>query len=132
MKKIKLEELNNVVLLKENHSPIIGFTTKKLIDDFGSEYELIEAEEEYFYVEQMLDRSIYMNKTWLFTTLLSKQISMIENNEIYENGYPESRLIPSNFYESRQSEFISLVQEEFSEKIEEILSDHMSQICFRD
>ena len=132
MKKIKLEELNNIMLLKENDSPIIGFTTKKLIDDFGSEYELIEAEEEYFYVEKMLDRNIYMNKTCLLNTLLSKQISMIENNEIYEHGYPESRLIPSNFYESCQSDFISSVQEEFSEKIEEILYDHMSQIDFRD
>lgn len=130
MKKIKLEELSNIVFLKENDSPIAGFTTKKLIDDFGSEYELIDAEEEYFYIERMLDHSIYISKTCLFNTLLSKQIAMIESNEIYEHGYPESRLLPSDFYESCQTGLISLTQEEFSNKIEDVLHEHMSQVDF--
>lgn len=121
MGKIKVDKMVNIMLLEEKEDIIVAFTTNKLVDVFGKEYELVKDEEEYFKMDKIFDRNIYISKTCLLETLLSKEISAIEGNEIYEHGYPESRLIPSNFHEECQSRFLENVKEEFSKEIEEIL-----------
>ena len=121
VKKIKVDEIKNIMLIEETEDLITVFTTNKLVDDFGKEYELIKDDEEFFKIDKIFNMNIYISKTRLLETLLTKEIKAIEGNEIYEHGYPESRLIPSNFYEECQSSFVENVKEKFSEETEEIL-----------
>lgn len=53
--------------------------------------------------------------------ILKNATEAIENNEIYEHGYPEARLIPANHIENCQDEFKAFVVEDISEIIEEYL-----------
>lgn len=61
----------------------------------------------------------------LLEKLLEKEISLLENKDIYDNGYPESRLIPSNFFENCEDTFIEETKEEICELIEEILREYI-------
>ena len=50
--------------------------------------------------------------------ILKNATEAIENNEIYEHGYPEARLIPANHVEICQDEFKGFVVDDISEIIE--------------
>lgn len=52
----------------------------------------------------------------------------ISNNEIYEHGYPESRLIPSDFKETCEDEWIRSVNDEVNIVVEEYLSNFRTPI----
>ena len=53
--------------------------------------------------------------------ILKNATEAIENNEIYEHGYPEARLIPMNHVEICQDAIKELVVNAISEIIEEYL-----------
>lgn len=56
-------------------------------------------------------------------TLLERATYNIENKEIYEHGYPEGRLIPSDFFETCEREHLNHFKDEISEIVEDYLMD---------
>jgi len=129
MRKIKLESLQEIVFLNESHDKFVGYTTNKHKDIFNKPYELAGIEEYYYFVTTIADSYMYVNRTKLFEILPTKEIDMINSNEIYEHGYPESRLIPSNHYTECQDMFIESVQNDISEIINEILRENICVSC---
>lgn len=53
--------------------------------------------------------------------LLVSTSEAIANGEIYEHGYPESRLIPPNFYEDCEDGCIGYVNDNISVIVDEYL-----------
>ncbi len=62
-------------------------------------------------------------KIKLLEQILSKEIDMVANREIYDHGYPEARLIPSNFYDDSLDIFAKEIKEEINDLIDDILHD---------
>ena len=58
-------------------------------------------------------------------TLLERATENIENKEIYEHGYPEARLIPSDFYEQCEK----MHKEFFIEEISGIVGEYLDGLC---
>ena len=126
MEKVKLEELKNILLASKEIAckRFIGFVTSEHFDIFNTKYELEKSKEEYFYLTDILDKKMFVSKTFLLETLLTKEADMILNNEIYEHGYPEARLIPSDFYEKCQEDFVQNTIQEIGEEIENLLNEY--------
>lgn len=61
----------------------------------------------------------------LLEEYLSDYVQKMRNGEIYEHGYPESRLIPSSHWTDCEEDFIDSVIEEVSEKIRAILESNI-------
>ena len=95
---------------------------KKDIND--TEYELKNNEDKYYYLDKLGDNSIFVSESYLLDALLSDYIKNIESNDIYEHGYPESRLVPSNHYESCQESYLEYVLNEVSEKVSNVISSY--------
>lgn len=55
--------------------------------------------------------------------MLHDAIEDIRSGNIYEHGYPESRLIPSNFYELCEDAFIDKVVCDIAEETSKILRE---------
>lgn len=55
--------------------------------------------------------------------ILQDAIEDIESGNIYEHGYPESRLIPSNYYELCEETFIDNVICDISEETSKVLRE---------
>ena len=123
--RIKLKELKNIVFVDFKENEFTGFTVETKYDINGTEYEILTEEVNYIYAFELLDNKVYIDENYLLDVLLTKHIKPLENKEIYEHGYPESRLIPANFYEDCQDNYIETVKNEFCDRIENILRDYM-------
>lgn len=124
MKRVKLEKLSDIVPINVEADEFTGYTVTKNTDVNGDHYELLDREEKYLFLFKMLDVNIYISEYHLLDRLLNKYIVPIENKEIYEHGYPEGRLVPSNFYEKCEEEYLENVKEEISEKVENIIQEY--------
>jgi len=60
-------------------------------------------------------------------TLLERATENIENKEIYEHGYPEARLIPSDFYKKCEENH----KEFFIEEIKEIVEEYLDLLYYQ-
>ena len=59
----------------------------------------------------------------LLKELLCDEIESIRSGEIYEHGYPESRLIPQDHYKLCEKSFIENVVYDISEEISSLLKE---------
>ena len=119
--RIKLDELKGIVFLNCKEKIFTGYTTKLVKDIYNNDYEILGTEEKYIYLHETLGTEAYISETLLLEILLTKEIGMIDDGTIYEHGYPESRLIPSNHYTECQEGFLDSVTEDISGKIRKIL-----------
>ena len=69
---------------------------------------------------------IILNKE-LLEEVLSEYIEQVESGSIYEDGYPESELIPTNHKEVSEECFLDYVIQEVSEAVEEILNEYFAK-----
>jgi len=122
--RIKLDELKDIVFLNCKEEIFTGYTTKLVKDIYNNDYEILGTEEKYIYLYETLGTKTYISETLLLETLLIKEISTIDDGTIYEHGYPESRLIPSNHYAERREGLLENVIEDVSDKIREILEGY--------
>jgi len=122
--RIKLDELKDIVFLNCKEEIFTGYTTKLVKDIYNNDYEILGTEEKYIYLYETLGTKTYISETLLLETLLTKEIAMIDDSTIYEHGYPESRLIPSNHWAKCQEGFLENVIEDISDKIREILEGY--------
>ena len=121
--KIKLEELKNMMFVNEIKEPsFIGYTTKKHVDVFGTAYETLELETKYLYFAEVFGSRLYVTEAYLLDILLTDYLKPVIDRSIYDHGYPESRLIPSNFYEDCQKDYLDSVISDFTDKISDIIS----------
>lgn len=56
--------------------------------------------------------------------IVDEAIEAIEDNRIYDHGYPESRLVPADHYEKAEQFWMEEVKDKVSEIVERILSDY--------
>ena len=124
MKRIKLNELSNIIFLNSKEDIITGYTTDKRKDILGIDYELLKEEQKYIYLFSLEKNRFYLLELFLLDRLLLEDIKLIQSGEIYDHGYPESRLILSNHYETCRESFLNTLKEEFCDKIETIISDY--------
>ena len=125
MERVKLDRLKNIIIRDTGNSNcFIGFNVIKKKDINDTEYELKNNEDKYYYLDKLGDNSIFVSESYLLDALLSDYIKNIESNDIYEHGYPESRLVPSNHYESCQESYLEYVLNEVSEKVSNVISSY--------
>lgn len=58
------------------------------------------------------------------TNIIKNATESVESHEIYQHGYPESRLIPSNWKEECEDNF----KETVAECVSELVSDYLDSI----
>lgn len=125
MNRIILDKLNDIVFKNNCDLDIfLGTTVTKHKDIKGVEYELKENEDKYYRLGTFEDSSVFISENRLLHTLLNEYIHEIESGRIYEHGYPESRLIPSNHHESCQEEYKEYILSEISKKTTIILDEY--------
>lgn len=125
MKKVILEKLDDIIFKNNTDlQSFVGITVTTNKDIHGNIYELEDEEEKYYLLDKVFDNSVFISETKLLQTLLTDYISDIEDHSIYEHGYPEGRLAPTNFYEDCQNATIQSAQEEISGKILDILDEY--------
>ena len=93
-------------------------------DIHGVEYELKNKEQKYYLIKKFDNMSIFISEEHLLNTLLSDYIDNIKSGSLYDHGYPESRLIPSDHHEKCQEYFIEEIIETISEKINNIVEQY--------
>lgn len=125
IKKVILDKLDDIIV-KNNCElkSFIGFDVIKNRDVHGVEYELKNDEQKYYLIEKIGDISIFISEDRLLNTLLSDYIDDVESRNIYDHGYPESRLIPSNHHEDCQKYFLEGVIGDITEKITDIIEQY--------
>lgn len=125
MKTVILNKLNNIVVRNDcDMSSFKGVKVAKHRDIHGNEYELKADEEKYCLVQTIGDISIFASEEYLLSVLLRDSIEDVESGVIYDHGYPEGRLIPSNHHEMCQEEFLMHVKDDFNEKIENVIGQY--------
>jgi len=70
------------------------------------------------------------DKESLLILYLKDSFVKIENKEMFEHGYPESRLIPSNFYEDCKNDFAESVADKVYEEVKEIICLEIDSACY--
>ena len=125
MRKIKLNELKDKMILDITDKTFSGYTTTTHTDINGLKYEKLEHEVKYIYLTDILDSRLYVTQSFLLDIMLEEYIEPIKNKEIYEHGYPEGRLTPSDHCEKCEDSYIEAIINDFKEKIEEILRDYI-------
>lgn len=125
MKRIKLNKLNDIIV-SDTYEPnsFIGFDVIKNKDINGVEYELKNNEEKYYFFNKFGSSLIFISESHLLNVLLGEYIDDIESGNIYDHGYPESRLIPSNHHEKCQEYCLEHILGDISDKVKNIISEY--------
>ena len=126
MNKIQLENLKNIIVLENeiDDNSFIGFEVEHKQDFKGNKYEILKSEEIYYSLGIILGNKVYAREDYLLEVLLTNEINAIENKDIYQHGYPESRLIPSDFYETCNESLLEEAKDRMNNQIENILNDY--------
>jgi hypothetical protein len=124
MKVIKVEKLSNYVLMENVGNEVKLVTVKSNKDFNGTIYETISDEDIYCKLIEVLGKTLYVSKCALLESLLSNEIEQLKNGEIFEHGYPESRLIPSTHHQDCIDSFKESIMNNISGLIDEIISNY--------
>ena len=124
MKKIKLEELNDIIISNIDVGYFAGYNVTEHKDVNGLKYELKDEEEQYYFLGKFHDSKVFVSESHLLHMLLGEYIDDIESRDIYAHGYPEGRLIPSDHHEKCQEYFLEKIQEEIAEKVDNAVSHY--------
>ena len=126
MNKIQLENLKNIIILENEieANSFIGFEVEHKQDFKGNKYEILKSEEIYYSLGIILGNKVYAREDYLLEVLLTNEINAIADKDIYQHGYPESRLIPSDFYETCNESLLEEAKDRMNEQIENILNDY--------
>ena len=124
MKRIKLEELNDIIINNIDVDYFVGYNVTEHKDVNGLKYELKNMEEKYYFLDKFHGNKIFVSESHLLHVLLGEYIDDIESGSIYDHGYPESRLIPSNHQERCQEDFLEAVVDTVTEKVECLLRQY--------
>lgn len=124
MNRVKLSELEDVIfqcgkITKEHF--IVGYTTQTKLSIDNKKFEVLGFEKNYVKVVEMGNNAIYISEEKLVELFLVKYIKSIQDGSIYEHGYPESRLIPSDFKEKCEEGLFNEIMEEFKDIAKDIL-----------
>jgi len=123
--KIKMEELKNSLFMESKEKSFTGFTVENKNDINNETFEVLKEEAKYVKVIEIANTNLFVREDVLIESLLSDSIKTIEGGDIYEHGYPEARLMPSDHYEKCNESFKESVCDDFNEKINEILNDYL-------
>ena len=124
MLNMKVDKLNNFIINDCKENCFLGMTTIKKKDFWGNDYEIKSQEQKYVFMFEFMENRFFASEDFLIESLLEKYIKHIENGDIYEHGYPESRLIPQNHTEECEKSVYEEVVEEFNDKIKDILNQY--------
>lgn len=123
--RVKLEKLNDMVFMSDvKDDSFVGYTTEKHKDINNNVYETLKSETKYLYLTTMFESKLYVTEEYLLETLLTDYLKPLRDNSIYDHGYPEGRLIPSNFTEDCQNNYRDEVISSITDKISDIISDN--------
>ena len=122
--RIKVEKLPNEYLSELTESEITLYTTVENTDINGIKFETLGTECKYCNVTNILGQTLYMSKEYLLDVLLSKDLEPLINKSIFNHGYPEGRLTPSNHYEECLEHFSEEIKEEFNDMLDNIINDY--------
>lgn len=67
---------------------------------------------------------VLVSEESLLHSLLRSYIESIQSGEIYDHGYPERRLIPSDHVEQCQESFLETVIEDITDKVSNIIREY--------
>lgn len=123
--KVELKSFENIIMTDFKEPFLIGFTAETFFDFEGNSYRLEKGSERYVYLFEIFGKHMYVLEDYLLDALLSEEIQTLKSGEIYEHGYPESRLIPKNHYEDCNDYFLDNVRDSFNEKIDRVLREYM-------
>ena len=124
MENVKLDELNEFVLSKCKEDSFNGFTTVSKTDINNNKYEIKDDEQKYIFLVEILGNRIFASEDYMLECLLKDHINDIKDRSIYEHGYPEARLIPSNHTEECEKCTFEFITEIFNDKIKNILNQY--------
>lgn len=122
--KIELKTIDNFVFNDTKELQFTGITKSTHKDCDGNTYKLESDSEKYLFFAEILGARMFVSENHLLETLLSEQIQDVKSRDIYNHGYPESRLIPSNHKESCEEGLLETVKEDLCEKIDDVLSQY--------
>lgn len=124
MSKIKVTDFPNNYLSELTENEITLYSVIKKKDINGVEYEILDKEFKYCNVTKVFGKTLYMSKEYLLEVVLAKDLEPLINKEIFEHGYPEGRLVPSNHYESCIEYFTDEIKETFNDMIDNLINDY--------
>ena len=124
MNKVCFKKLKDFIVGDYDIEGFIGYETELKTDFLGNKYHTLTREEKYLYVGNFFNNNVFISERRLLEILTSEHISKILSSEIYEHGYPESRLVPITHKEDCERCFIDFVQDDIGKKIQDILSDY--------
>lgn len=124
MKKIQLDQLDDIIIRSNcDLKSFVGFDVIKSKDVNGVEYSLKNNEQKYCLFKKLENMSIFVSEEYLLNVLLNDYIHEIESGSIYEHGYPEGRLVPSNHIEMCRGYFLEGVMSDIQEKVVNIMDE---------
>lgn len=122
--KVELKSIDNFVFNDTKDLQFTGVVKSTHKDCDGNIYKLESNNEKYLFFAEVFGARMFVSETYILEILLAKDIEDIESRSIYEHGYPESRLMPSNHKESCEESLLETVKESINEKIESILYEY--------
>lgn len=123
--KILLEKLDDIIIKNDcEFKSFIGYNVTNHKDVNGIKYQLKKDEEKYYPIKKIDNMTIFVSESHLLNTLLNDYIDEIESESIYEHGYPESRLIPTNFREDCQESHLAHITDIITDKVSGVITEY--------
>lgn len=123
LSKRKMKNLDDVILLTDMKEKVFeGYTTYEKADLEGKNRTFKDETLKYYLVTSILDGNLYISKDKL-GDVITGEAQMDGADGIYEHGYPEERLVPSNHKEESEEKFFNHYIEEFEDLIKDNLAD---------
>lgn len=122
MKKLRLSKFEPMIQAQCSGSIILGYISEIGVDMHGVKYEIMRDSRKYINLPEELD-NWYLSEDLILEMLMASKIRTITDGAIFEHGYPEARLIPSNHYRECVDSFIADVKESLNKDVERILLD---------
>jgi hypothetical protein len=124
MTKVKVKEFTREYLSEINEPQIALYTVQEHKDIEGVKYTTLKEQRTYCKVCSMFGVFLYVEKRSLLRAVIEKDLEPLIDNSIYEHGYPESRLIPSDHYSNCLTVFTEDLTENIKDMIVDIIHDH--------